>query len=66
MFIIVVPSQAQKRCKLEKKEADYSCYFLVLNQKVTQGAAISCKSCHNTSISSVFLRYFCTYLLLGY
>ena len=66
MITIVVPSQAQKRCKLGKKEADYSCYFLVLNQSVAQGAAISCKSCYNTSIFSVFFRYFCTYLLQGY
>jgi hypothetical protein len=53
VLITVVPSYAQKRVKLRKKEADYSCYFLVLNQSDTQEAAISCKSCHFSCISSV-------------
>jgi len=66
VLTIVVPPYAQKRVKLRKKEVDYSCYFLVLNQRDTQEAAISCKSCRFSCISSDYLRYFYTYLLLGY
>ena len=55
-----------KKVQIEKKRGWLLVLFLVLNQCVTQGAAISCKLCHNSCISSYYLRYFCTYLLLGY